>query len=353
MTMMNHNRKAFQIPQYFVWIDFETTGFSPKKNRAIQWAAEISDAHPDLHEISHWSTLIRPLPYAYIYPKITNLTGISSSHLYGRESQAIPFGQAYDQFRQWINHHIPENTPFAFVAHNGHQFDYAILWWELSRLLKNTNSDTPGQKLIRDFPSLTYFLDTLPMARRLICTPNGKYSLQHLYEWLFRTSIPNAHDARGDVTAMRTIMAQLNMMNNDLFMCDCPSMTTTHTSESCQLLQSSTTSTLLQKYQTKYADDSYEKKDHITTRKNPKKVSSESAQPGNKAPERVQVQSVTQSTRKTDTTVVGTSFGNTRITTWICEECGRILAHYFFPGCYACKKNTGTCDHNAPKEKLQ
>lgn len=245
---------------YILWVDFETTGLSPSKDRIIQWGAQLSRGDEKFTLVDSWSTFIRPVPWTPIPNKVQEITGIRPNQIYGKQATSITFSEAYDQFKQWLHVTLAQDArkvastrtnnsvgttataelpPHVWMAHNGLRFDYAMFWCEVQRLVQqgaHAKKDEVGQqssssaqktqfikqtksKLEKDFPTLTHWMDSIHIAKSIVpcvckepCPPKNSYALGNLYKWLHQgQDIPDAHDARGDVNAMRSVLYKLKV----------------------------------------------------------------------------------------------------------------------------------------------
>lgn len=151
----------------YIIIDIETTGFSPTKDRIIEFAAVLIDDRNQ--EIGAFSTLCK----AIIPPKITQLTGITNADV----AEEQPFEEYIEQISEFLG-------GLPLIGHNCFQFDM--------RFLKRYGIGH-GNTVI----------DTLVLARKRL--PQLKsHSLTSLVEY-FKIPHTNAHRALDDARATKEL----------------------------------------------------------------------------------------------------------------------------------------------------
>jgi len=154
--------------------DLETTGFSPKKHRIVQYALVGNDA--DGTPI-HIEELINP--QMRIPPETTNVHGITNEDVRGAP-----------EFKDCISRICEAMEGAVIVGHNVENFDWPFLRNECLRA---------GQPM----PEPLVILDTLRIARKLKIPPRHK--LGSLCE-RFGISLVNAHTAGADADATRLLL---------------------------------------------------------------------------------------------------------------------------------------------------
>lgn len=166
----------------FVYLDLETTGFSPTNDRIIEIAA-MTAKHGE------YVTLVDPgrkLP-----ERIVELTGITDKHLHN----APTFQAALRGLIQWLcalRVRLPEDTKIIMLAWNGRSFDFKFLHEQMRRL---------GYEK----PSLPVdgYADPL-LWHRWAYPEEKKHGLGKAYELVVEASEarPMAHRALGDCQMM-------------------------------------------------------------------------------------------------------------------------------------------------------
>lgn len=158
--------KYYGLPQDFVVLDFETTGFNPKTNKIIQIGAI---KFKDFVKIDEYETYINP--GVKIPKKITEKTGIDDDDV---------------EFAPDIEDEIPELISFIsglpIIAHNA-SFDISFLL---------VNSLEAGI-----IPPVYNVVDTLPLARKHI-KDSENHKLETLKSYLKLDENYDSHNALDD-----------------------------------------------------------------------------------------------------------------------------------------------------------
>ncbi|KAL6649781.1 hypothetical protein ACP70R_014005 [Stipagrostis hirtigluma subsp. patula] len=176
-------------PATILVFDIETTGFSRRNDRIIEFA--VRDLMGGKN--STLQTLINP----EIGVKNSYVHGISNRMVSGpdvpRFAELVPILLQYVWSRQM------DGKPILWVAHNGRSFDVPFLFFEFQRC----KVEMPGDWL---------FVDTLPIARQLVDSDGSKLSSVSLGKLRERYKIPlvgSAHRAMQDVTTLCYVLQKL------------------------------------------------------------------------------------------------------------------------------------------------
>ncbi|KAL5209168.1 hypothetical protein ABZP36_004791 [Zizania latifolia] len=176
-------------PATILVFDIETTGFSRRHERIIEFA--VRDLMGGKN--STFQTLINPekdVTNAYIH-------GISNSMVCRPD---IPrFGEFVPILLQYVWSRQMADKPVLWVAHNGRNFDVPFLMYEFQRC----KIEMPGDWL---------FVDTLPIARQLVDSNGLKLKSASLEKLREHYEIPfagSAHRAMQDVTTLCYVLQKL------------------------------------------------------------------------------------------------------------------------------------------------
>lgn len=176
-------------PATILVFDIETTGFSRRGDRIIEFAARDLAGGKN----STFQTLINPETEV----KNTFVHGISRSML--KRSDVPRFGEFIPILLQYVWSRQVVGKPVMWVAHNGKSFDVPFLIFEFERC----KQEMPGDWL---------FVDTLPIARQLVEPDGKKISSASMDSLIGRYKIPvdgDAHRAMRDVTALCYVLQKL------------------------------------------------------------------------------------------------------------------------------------------------
>ena len=157
--------------------DLETTGFSPKKHRIVQYALVGCDANGSS---IHVEELVNP--QMRIPPETTNIHGISDDDV-----------KEAPEFKECIARITEAMEGAVIVGHNIEKFDWPFLRNECLRA---------GQPM----PNPLVILDTLTIARKLKIPPSHK--LGNLCQ-RFGISLENAHTAGADSAATLLLLHKM------------------------------------------------------------------------------------------------------------------------------------------------
>lgn len=176
-------------PATILVFDIETTGFSRRGDRIIEFA--VRDLMGGKN--STFQTLVNPEQDV----KNTFVHGISNRMLCRPE---VPrFGELIPVLLQYVWSRQMDSKPVLWVAHNGRNFDVPFLIFEFRRC----KIEMPGDWL---------FVDTLPIAKQLVDSKGSKLSSVSLENLRERYKIPltgNAHRAMQDVTTLCYVLQKL------------------------------------------------------------------------------------------------------------------------------------------------
>jgi len=176
-------------PATILVFDIETTGFSRREDRIIEFA--VRDLMGGKN--STFQTLINPEKDV----KNTYIHGISNNML---SRPDVPrFGELIPILLQYVWSRQMDGKPILWIAHNGRSFDVPFLFFEFRRC----KVEMPGDWL---------FVDTLPIARQLVDSKGSKLSSVSLEKLRERYKIPltgSAHRAMQDVTTLCYVLQKL------------------------------------------------------------------------------------------------------------------------------------------------
>ena len=177
-----------------VLIDFETTGKYYDKDRIIQIGATLLRHKHREPSLIHFEALVNPNTAIPYNSKAQKIHKIEPSTLNDKDTFPIVF----NDFKNWLRYYqIQKDTSFVLCAHNGHNFDFKFLCYEMIRHNVCFEND------LRVFVA-----DTLPMFRTW--WPGTCHKLGYLYEQKTGHSLENAHNALADVKAMRILLLERN-----------------------------------------------------------------------------------------------------------------------------------------------
>uniref|UniRef100_A0A453I966 Exonuclease domain-containing protein n=1 Tax=Aegilops tauschii subsp. strangulata TaxID=200361 RepID=A0A453I966_AEGTS len=176
-------------PATILVFDIETTGFSRRGDRIIEFA--VRDLMGGKN--STFQTLINPEREV----KNAAVHGISTKMVC---SSDIPrFGEFIPILLQYVWSRQVAGKPVMWVAHNGKTFDVPFLIFEF-------------QRCKQEMPADWLFVDTLPIARQLVDSDGEKISSASMKTLVERYKIPvdgKAHRAMHDVTALCYVLQKL------------------------------------------------------------------------------------------------------------------------------------------------
>ncbi|KAM0899167.1 hypothetical protein ACQ4PT_021465 [Festuca glaucescens] len=178
-----------ECPATILVFDIETTGFSRRGDRVIEFAARDLAGGKN----STFQTLINPEREI----RNTAVHRISTSMV--RRSDVPRFGEFIPILLQYVWSRQVAGKPIMWVAHNGKSFDVPFLIFEFERC----KQEMPGDWL---------FVDTLPIARQLVESNGQKISSASMNALIERYKIPvggDAHRAMRDVTALCYVLQKL------------------------------------------------------------------------------------------------------------------------------------------------
>ncbi|KAL6901937.1 hypothetical protein ACP4OV_004813 [Aristida adscensionis] len=176
-------------PATILVFDIETTGFSRRNDRIIEFAVR------DLMggENSTLQTLINPE------------TNVKNSFVHGINNSMVSrpdvprFAELVPILLQYVWSRQMDGKPILWVAHNGRSFDVPFLFFEFRRC----KVEMPGDWL---------FMDTLPIARQIVDSNGLKLSsasLDNLREHYRIPLVGSAHRAMQDVTTLCYVLQKL------------------------------------------------------------------------------------------------------------------------------------------------
>ena len=172
-----------------VLIDFETTGKYPDKDRIIQFGAKLLRCRNKTNtEFNHYVNPNVPISFR---SKAESIHKIEAASLLSKKS----FPQIFELFQGYIRSHKNDsiNSQVVLCAHNGFGFDFKLLIYEMIRY--NVHFDPSFEVYLCD--SLLVFREWWPNR--------DTYRLEAIHKDKFNVPIGNAHDALGDVCAMKKI----------------------------------------------------------------------------------------------------------------------------------------------------
>ncbi|XP_074569143.1 exonuclease DPD1, chloroplastic/mitochondrial-like [Curcuma longa] len=182
-------RKAIDWPATILVFDIETTGFSRRKERIIEFALRDLIGGKD----STFETLVNPeIP-------------VSNTHAHGIRSYMVnrtdvpTFRELVPILLQYVRSRRMPGKPVLLVAHNAEQFDVPFITNEF-------------QRCSMDIPEDWGFLDTLPLARRLVMPDGSKLpsvSLESLREHYGIPLAGPAHRAMPDATVLCNVLQRI------------------------------------------------------------------------------------------------------------------------------------------------
>ncbi|KAJ1297526.1 hypothetical protein BS78_01G382900 [Paspalum vaginatum] len=176
-------------PATILVFDIETTGFSRRDDRVIEFA--VRDLMGGKN--STFQTLVNPKKDV----KNTYVHGISNRML---SRPDVPrFGELIPVLLQYVWSRQMDSKPVLWVAHNGRSFDVPFLFYEFRRC----KVEMPGDWL---------FVDTLPIAKQLVDSNGSKLSSVSLEKLREHYKIPltgSAHRAMQDVTTLCYVLQKL------------------------------------------------------------------------------------------------------------------------------------------------
>uniref|UniRef100_A0ACD5XKP7 Uncharacterized protein n=1 Tax=Avena sativa TaxID=4498 RepID=A0ACD5XKP7_AVESA len=176
-----------ECPATILVFDIETTGFSRRGDRIIEFA--VRDLMGGKN--STFQTLINPERDV----KNAGVHGISN----GMVKKSPRFGEFIPILLQYVWSRQVVGKPVMWVAHNGKTFDVPFLIFEFERC----KQEMPGDWL---------FVDTLPIARQLVESNGEKISSASMKTLIERYKIQvggDAHRAMRDVTALCYVLQKL------------------------------------------------------------------------------------------------------------------------------------------------
>ena len=170
-------------------LDFETTGLVPTSDEIIECAMKIYDKE------YVYSTLVKPdhvgkappgYHGAYIFPKITELTGITNRMIY---KQGITQKLLAQQIYEFLETHKVTHI----VAHNGDQFDFILLKLLLLRFGYNFTK--------YQYIDTMYLFKIILRKTKTRCTSMSQENLCSMFQVVQK----DAHRALGDVVALESL----------------------------------------------------------------------------------------------------------------------------------------------------
>ncbi|HYK08392.1 MAG TPA: exonuclease domain-containing protein, partial [Candidatus Eisenbacteria bacterium] len=169
------------LPTNFVFLDTETTGLNPRRDRIIEIGLIRVENNK---EVGRFQTLLNP--HTYVSPFITDITGIVGQNL----ENAPEFEDIAKELHEYLENAI-------LVAHNA-RFDYGFLKYEFLRI---------GQK---------YTSKSLCTAKlsRILFPKYRRHNLDSIIE-RFNISVANRHRAFDDAMAIWEFYTKLQRDSNE------------------------------------------------------------------------------------------------------------------------------------------
>ncbi|KAJ0979893.1 hypothetical protein J5N97_015367 [Dioscorea zingiberensis] len=181
--------RAVDRPAVFIILDIETTGFSRTKDRIIEIAFQDLNGGKN----STFETLVRP-DKLILNKKIH---GISSQMV---NRPGVPrFDELIPIILQYVRSRQIDGKPVVFVAHNGRRFDIPFIISEF-------------QRCSTEIPSDWLFLDTLPLASKLVKPDGSKLESVSLNALQGHYKVPlvgPAHRAMQDVITLSSVFSRI------------------------------------------------------------------------------------------------------------------------------------------------
>ena len=176
---------------FVILIDFETTGKYPDKDRIVQFGAKLLRCqNKPNNEFNHYVNPNIPINFR---SKAESIHKIEAASLLQKKS----FPAIFELFQNYIKFHISDltNCQIVLCAHNGFGFDFKLLIYEMIRY--NVYFDPSFEIYLCD--SLHVYKEWWPGL--------NTYRLGEIHKNKLNFPIDNAHDALGDVCAMRRLFA--------------------------------------------------------------------------------------------------------------------------------------------------
>jgi DNA polymerase III epsilon subunit-like protein len=178
-----------------IGVDFETTGFSPKADRVIQFGAAETDSGSSQPFCELVATKVR------IHPDASKVHGIKLQDLAAAEN----FKSVFARFLLWLDNARGQKK-VVFVAHRGFQFDYKFLLFEM-RENKIPLMELQSRGCL--------FADTLEAARNSLHGLPGGYSLPIVFNFVMKKPLQGHHDAAKDALAALQILQNHQLVRNE------------------------------------------------------------------------------------------------------------------------------------------
>ncbi|KAG1338742.1 exonuclease DPD1, chloroplastic/mitochondrial [Cocos nucifera] len=183
------NKVIIDRPATILVFDIETTGFSRRNERIIEFALRDLIGGKN----STFQTLVNPEKVVLN----TDVHGISS---YMVNRPDVPrFEELVPILLQYVRSRQMAGKPVLWVAHNGRRFDVPFIIKEF-------------QRCSEEVPADWLFIDTLPLARQLVKPDGSKLtslSLKALREHYDIPLVGPAHRAMQDVTTLCYVLQRI------------------------------------------------------------------------------------------------------------------------------------------------
>lgn len=173
-----------------LFIDTETTGFSPRDNTIIQ-IAMILDIDGQI--IDTFNIFVRPVAGARIQWQALKAIGVNERDF--NKSHYVNDEQAFYDVLDFMAKHKLEHQKFTIIGHNIDKFDLPFM--QIFFLRNNDNLDNFDYDT---FDTSTYAAKNLKQFK--------KRSLGFLCQQ-FDVNLTNAHDALADITANRELFYKI------------------------------------------------------------------------------------------------------------------------------------------------
>jgi DNA polymerase III epsilon subunit-like protein len=194
--------KNYCIPQMddlvLCYVDCESTGLNPMTDQIIQLAAIATQGD---RFVGTFNTFVNAeTPISDVSQRITGITQDTIAEAPGTKD-------ALCNFFDWVKG-VATKSGVVFLAHNGQQFDFPLIWAEMSRYGLPVRSMMLKSRCFYMFDTLLWARRHLDRQRVLWIHGRPSFSLVNLHRALIGSDPEHMHDALSDCVTLKNICDQ-------------------------------------------------------------------------------------------------------------------------------------------------
>jgi DNA polymerase III epsilon subunit-like protein len=177
------------------YVDCESTGLNPLEDQIIQLAAvaTVGDKY-----IGSFNTFVKAeRPISDVSQRITGITQDTIADAPGTE-------EVLRSFFSWVKG-VATKSGVVFLAHNGRQFDFPLIWTEMIRYGIPVRATMLKSRCFFMFDTLLWARQYLDLRSVLWVDGRPSFSLINLHRALIGTDPQRMHDALSDCVTLKTV----------------------------------------------------------------------------------------------------------------------------------------------------